>query len=169
MYATETFYKEGIDFSAVFPSRQDTLRSANYDFGLLEIAKLIQSQSNNFKLEKPELVDMDAQLSMIVERYKEEEGIGVAKGRKIRQPKPEPELMPEPELEPEPEPELMPEPELEPEPEPSPEEDEEPTAEQMRQEMEAYTEILAVTDKPEDRAFYESEIDALAIALLYKE
>ena len=155
MYATETFYKEGIDFSAVFPSRQDTLRSANYDFGLLEIAKLIQSQSNNFKLEKPELVDMDAQLSMIVERYKEEEGIGVAKGRKIRQPKPEPELMPEPELEPE--------------PEPSPEEDEEPTAEQMRQEMEAYTEILAVTDKPEDRAFYESEIDALAIALLYKE
>jgi hypothetical protein len=157
MYATETFYNEGIDFSAVFPSRQDTLRSANYDFGLLEIAKLIQSQSNNFKLEKPELVDMDAQLSMIVERYKEEEGIGVAKGRKMRQPKPEPELMPEPEPEPMPE------------PEPSPEEDEEPTAEQMRQEMEAYTEILAVTDNPEDRAFYESEIDALTIALLYKE
>jgi hypothetical protein len=63
----------------------------------------------------------------------------------------------------------QPTPKSAPEPEPAPEEDEEPTAEEMRQEMEAYIEILAVTDNPEDRAFYESEIDALAVSLLYKE
>jgi hypothetical protein len=165
MYATETFYKEGIDFSAVFPSRQDTLRSANYDFGLLEIAKLIQSQSNNFKLEKPELVDMDAQLSMIVERYKEEEGIGVAKGRKMRQPKPEPEPAPAPEPMPEPEPEPEPEPAPAPMPEPELQEEEEITEQEIRDEIEVFKAGLEVIDDPEDRAVIEFEIQLLEEAL----
>jgi hypothetical protein len=151
MYATETFYKEGIDFSAVFPSRQDTLRSANYDFGLLQISEFIRIESDNFKVEKPELLDMDSQLEMIVSRYKEEEGIGAAKGRKMRQAKPEPAPVPEP----------MPEPELQ--------EGEEITAEEIREEIMALTEALEVIDDPEDRALLESEIDALNQALEFIE
>lgn len=153
MYATETFYKEGIDFSAVFPSRQDTLRSANYDFGLLEISEFIRIESDNFKVEKPELLDMDSQLEMIVSRYKEEQGIGAGKGRKMRQPEPEPAPIPEPE----------------PMPEPEPQEDEEITAEEIREEIMALTEALEVIDDPEDRAVIESEIDALNEALEFIE
>jgi hypothetical protein len=157
MYATETFYKEGIDFSAVFPSRQDTLRSANYDFGLLEISEFIRIESDNFKVEKPELLDMDSQLEMIVSRYKEEEGIGVAKGRKMRQPKPEPAPVPEPMPEPEPAPEPMPEPELQ--------EDEEITEQEIRDEIEVFKAGLEVIDDPEDRAVIEFEIQLLEEAL----
>ena len=141
MYATENFIKEGIDFSAVFPARQDTLRSMNYDFGLLEISNFIRIQSDNFQLEKPELLDMDAQLAMIVERYKEEEGIGVPKAKKMRQPKPEPA------------------------PEPAPEEDEEISAEKIQEEINAMGELLEFIDDAAERAIIEEELEALKIAL----
>ncbi len=151
MYATENFIKEGIDFSAVFPARQDTLRSMNYDFGLLEISNFIRIQSDNFKLEKPELLDMDAQLAMIVERYKEEEGIGVPKAKKMRQPKPEP--APEPA----------------PAPEPSPEEDEEISAEKIQEEINAMGELLEFIDDAAERAIIEEELESLRIALEFAE
>ena len=143
MYATETFIKEGVDFSAVFPSRQDTLKSMNYDFGLLEISNFIRIQSDNFKLEKPELIDMDAQVSMIVERYKEEEGIGVPKAKKMRQPKPEPA------------------------PEPAPEEDEGISAEKIQEEINAMESLLEFIDDAAERAIIEEQLEALRIALEY--
>ena len=145
MYATETFIKEGVDFSAVFPSRQDTLKSMNYDFGLLEISNFIRIQSDNFKLEKPELIDMDAQVSMIVERFKEEEGIGVPKAKKMRQPKPEPA----------------------PEPAPAPEEDEELSAEKIQEEINAMESLLEFIDDAAERAIIEEQLEALRIALEY--
>ena len=145
MYATETFIKEGVDFSAVFPSRQDTLKSMNYDFGLLEISNFIRIQSDNFKLEKPELSDMDAQVSMIVERFKEEEGIGVPKAKKMRQPKPEPA----------------------PEPAPAPEEDEELSAEKIQEEINAMESLLEFIDDAAERAIIEEQLEALRIALEY--
>ena len=145
MYATETFIKEGVDFSAVFPSRQDTLKSMNYDFGLLEISNFIRIQSDNFKLEKPELIDMDAQVSMIVERYKDEEGIGVPKAKKMRQPKPEPA----------------------PEPAPAPEEDEELSAEKIQEEINAMESLLEFIDDAAERAIIEEQLEALRIALEY--
>jgi hypothetical protein len=147
MYATENFIKEGIDFSAVFPARQDTLRSMNYDFGLLEISNFIRIQSDNFTLEKPELLDMDAQLAMIVERYKEEEGIGVPKAKKMRQPKPEPA----------------------PEPAPAPEEDEELSAEKIQEEINAMGELLEFIDDAAQRAIIEEELESLRVALEYAE
>ena len=143
MYATENFIKEGIDFSAVFPARQDTLRSMNYDFGLLEISNFIRIQSDNFTLEKPELLDMDAQLAMIVERYKEEEVIGVPKAKKMRQPKPEPA----------------------PEPAPAHEEDEELSAEKIQEEINAMGELLEFIDDAAQRAIIEEQLEALKIAL----
>lgn len=149
MYATETFIKEGVDFSAVFPPRQDTLKSMNYDFGLLEISNFIRIQSDNFKLEKPELIDMDAQLSMIVERFKEEEGIGVPKAKKMRQPKPE--LKPEPA------------------PEPAPEEDEEISAEKIQEEIDAMLELIEFVDDAAERALVEEDIESLRIALQFAE
>lgn len=149
MYATENFIKEGIDFSAVFPARQDTLRSMNYDFGLLEISNFIRIQSDNFTLEKPELLDMDAQLAMIVERYKEEEGIGVPKAKKMRQPKPEP--APEPA------------------PAPAPEEDEEISAEKIQEEINAMGELLEFIDDAAERAIIEEELEALRDALEFAE
>ena len=149
MYATETFIKEGVDFSAVFPSRQDTLKSMNYDFGLLEISNFIRIQSDNFKLEKPELIDMEAQLAMIVERYKEEEGIGVPKAKKMRQPKPEP--APEPA----------------PAPAPAPEEDEGISAEKIQEEINAMESLLEFIDDAAERAIIEEQLEALRIALEY--
>ena len=145
MYATETFIKEGVDFSAVFPSRQDTLKSMNYDFGLLEISNFIRIQSDNFKLEKPELSDMDAQVSMIVERFKEEEGIGVPKAKKMRQPKPEPA----------------------PAPAPAPEEDEGISAEKIQEEINAMDSLLEFIDDAAERAIIEEQLEALRIALEY--
>lgn len=145
MYATETFIKEGVDFSAVFPSRQDTLKSMNYDFGLLEISNFIRIQSDNFKLEKPELSDMDAQVSMIVERFKEEEGIGVPKAKKMRQPKPEPA----------------------PAPAPAPEEDEGISAEKIQEEINAMESLLEFIDDAAERAIIEEQLEALRIALEY--
>ena len=145
MYATETFIKEGVDFSAVFPSRQDTLKSMNYDFGLLEISNFIRIQSDNFKLEKPELIDMDAQVSMIVERFKEEEGIGVPKAKKMRQPKPEPA----------------------PAPAPAPEEDEGISAEKIQEEINAMESLLEFIDDAAERAIIEEQLEALRIALEY--
>ena len=145
MYATETFIKEGVDFSAVFPSRQDTLKSMNYDFGLNEISNFIRIQSDNFKLEKPELSDMDAQVSMIVERFKEEEGIGVPKAKKMRQPKPEPA----------------------PAPAPAPEEDEGISAEKIQEEINAMESLLEFIDDAAERAIIEEQLEALRIALEY--
>ena len=142
MYQSKKYFDEGLNFDNVFPEKQEALRGQNFAFDFQEVADFVRINSQDFSVSQPELEAIDKQIEMVVDLW-----------RGQSQPAPEPAPAPEPE----------------PMPEPAPQEDEEPTAEEMRQVITAITEILSVIDNPEDRALYESEIEALNIGLLYKE
>jgi hypothetical protein len=139
MYKSKKYFDEGLNFADVFPEKQEILKTTQ-NFDFY-----FQEVADFIKINSQDFSVSQAELEAIDKQIEKVVDLWQDKS----QPTPTPKSAPEPE--------------------PAPEEDEEPTAEQMRQEIEAYTEILAVMDNPEDRAFYESEIDALTIALLYKD
>lgn len=144
MYQSKKYFDEGLNFDNVFPEKQEALRGQNFAFDFQEVADFVRINSQDFSVSQPELEAIDKQIEMVVDLWR---------GQSQPAPVPAPEPAPEPE----------------PMPEPAPQEDEEPTAEEMRQVITALTEIISVMDNPEDRALYESEIEALNIGLLYKE
>jgi hypothetical protein len=97
MYYVKKLVELGIDFKEIAPELQQHLRDENFLFDLDEIVQYIKVQSNNFQIEKPELLAIDAKMRQIYENYGKQVEVEQEPPVEVPTPEPIPEPAPEPE------------------------------------------------------------------------
>jgi hypothetical protein len=72
-YKLQELLNNGFDFNTVFPEKQENLKKfGNYNFGLQEIALLIQKQTDNFKLNIDVAIDIDSAMFRTYQKWQEQ-------------------------------------------------------------------------------------------------
>ena len=69
-YRTEELIHENVDFSAIFPEKQDIVReSSGFEFNLQDIVSFIKKQTKNFTKDVPLAHEIDMAIYGIYQKY----------------------------------------------------------------------------------------------------
>ena len=69
-YHTEELIHENVDFSAIFPEKQDIVReSSGFEFNLQDIVSFIKKQTKNFTKDVPLAHEIDMAIYGIYQKY----------------------------------------------------------------------------------------------------
>jgi hypothetical protein len=74
MYKLKTLVDDNVDFSVIYPEKQQAVReSTGLDFDLSGIVLFIKKQTNNFTIENTIAKDIDEGIYKLYEKYKKEQ------------------------------------------------------------------------------------------------
>lgn len=74
-YKTQELLERGVDFSTIFPEKQDIVKDmVGFDFNLADIVQFIKVQTQDFTVENPLALDVDKHIYYIYQKNQENKG-----------------------------------------------------------------------------------------------